>query len=143
MRHLTCALRLGTGPVLAAMVATVVLPAGAQEPAKPLQRSPSAYEELQTFSAVLSQIRVNYVDSVAYHDLVHAAIVGMLHVLDPHSYFMSRAEWEQKRAAADALRASVIADSATGQLSGLKGSGNFGAPHGSTATYEIDFELPA
>ena len=40
-------------------------------------------------------------------------------------------------------RAGVIADSATGQLSGLKGSGSFGAPHGSTATYEIDFELPA
>jgi hypothetical protein len=38
-------------------------------------------------------------------------------------------------------RASVIADSATGQLSGLKGSGNFGAAHGSTAAYEIDFEL--
>src|SRR2546430_10040627 len=43
-----------------------------------LFRSSSAYEELQTFSAVLSQIRVNYVDSVAYHDLVHAAIDGML-----------------------------------------------------------------
>ena len=98
MRHLTCALRFGTGLFLAAMVATVVSPAGAQEPAKPLQRSPSAYEELQTFSAVLSQIRVNYVDSVAYHDLVHAAIDGMLHVLDPHSYFMSRAAWEQQSA---------------------------------------------
>src|SRR5256885_7399523 len=98
MRHLTCPLRLGPGPVLAAMVATVVLPAGAQEPPKPLLRSPSAYEELQTFSAVLSQIRANYVDSVAYHELVHAAIDGMLHVLDPHSHFMSRAEWEQQSA---------------------------------------------
>src|SRR2546430_16857213 len=63
-----------------------------------LFRSSSAYEELQTFSAVLSQIRVNYVDSVAYHDLVHAAIDGMLHVLDPHSHFMSRAEWEHQSA---------------------------------------------
>ena len=98
MRHLTCALRLGTGLVLAATLATAVLPAGAQEPPKPLQRPPSAYEELQTFSAVLSQIRANYVDSVAYHELVHAAIDGMLHVLDPHSHFMSRAEWEQQSA---------------------------------------------
>src|SRR2546421_12428450 len=98
MRPLTCARRPRTGLALAATLATAVLPTGAQEPPKPLQRPPSAYEELQTFSAVLSQIRANYVDSVAYHELVHAAIDGMLHVLDPHSHFMSRAEWEQQSA---------------------------------------------
>jgi carboxyl-terminal processing protease len=46
----------------------------------------------------LTQIRVNYVDSVTYRELVHAAIDGMLHALDPHSRFMSRTEWEQQEA---------------------------------------------
>lgn len=40
-------------------------------------------------------------------------------------------------------QASVIPDSATGELTGLRGQGSFAAPHGSTATYEIDFELGA
>src|SRR6266702_5087560 len=99
MRAVSRALRLGTGLVVAATVATgPSRQASAQQGGQAPQRPPSAYEELQTFSAVLSQIRVNYVDSVAYHELVHAAIDGMLHVLDPHSHFMSREEWEQQSA---------------------------------------------
>jgi len=58
----------------------------------------SAYEELQTFSAVLNHIRLNYADSVTYRELVRAAIDGMLRMLDPHSYFVSRREWEQRSA---------------------------------------------
>ncbi|MEP7325781.1 MAG: S41 family peptidase [Gemmatimonadota bacterium] len=50
----------------------------------------SAYEQLQTFSGVLNQIRQNYVDSIGSGDLVRAAIEGMLGSLDPHSYFLSR-----------------------------------------------------
>lgn len=50
----------------------------------------SAYEQLQTFSGVLNQIRQNYVDSVTSAQLVRAAIDGMLGSLDPHSYFISR-----------------------------------------------------
>jgi carboxyl-terminal processing protease len=50
----------------------------------------SSYEQLQTFSGVLNQIRLNYVDSVTYAGLVHAAIDGVLQSLDPHSYFLSR-----------------------------------------------------
>ncbi|HEY6223933.1 MAG TPA: S41 family peptidase [Gemmatimonadales bacterium] len=55
----------------------------------------SAYEELQTFSGVLNHIRLNYVDSVGYAQLVHAAIDGMLRALDPHSGFFSRLEAER------------------------------------------------
>ncbi len=33
---------------------------------QPAARQPSAYEELQTFSAVLNHIRVNYMDSVTH-----------------------------------------------------------------------------
>ena len=52
----------------------------------------SSYEQLQTFSGILNQIRLNYVDSVGYGDLVRAAIDGVLRSLDPHSYFLSREE---------------------------------------------------
>src|SRR5438876_2734774 len=56
----------------------------------------SAYEELQTFSGVLNHIRTNYPDSVSYSELVAAAIRGVLRSLDPHSYYVSRAD-ETKR----------------------------------------------
>ncbi len=69
-----------------------------QQPVPAPPRAATPYEELQTFSAVLSQIRVNYVDSVTYHEMVHAAIDGMLHALDPHSQYMSRADWERQSA---------------------------------------------
>jgi hypothetical protein len=36
----------------------------------------------------------------------------------------------------------VIPGSGTDELSGLDGSGSFGAGHGPEATYEIDYELP-
>src|SRR5258708_2990984 len=49
----------------------------------------SSYEELQTFSAVLNHIRLNYVDTVTYTLLVHAAIDGVLGSLDPHSRYES------------------------------------------------------
>src|SRR5881397_4173151 len=59
---------------------------------QPADRQPSAYEELQTFSAVLNHIRVNYMDSVTYTQLVRAAIDGVLQALDPHSRFESYAD---------------------------------------------------
>lgn len=53
----------------------------------------TTYEQLQAFSGVLSQIRANYVDSVETAVLVRAAITGMLKALDPHSYYVSRADF--------------------------------------------------
>lgn len=58
----------------------------------------SAYEQLQAFSSVINYVRANYADSVGYATLVHAAIDGMLSALDPHSYFISRADWEKQNA---------------------------------------------
>lgn len=58
----------------------------------------SAYEQLQAFSGVLNHVRTNYVDSVAYPELVRASIDGMLRALDPHSYFSTRADWERMSA---------------------------------------------
>lgn len=52
----------------------------------------SAYEQLQTFSGLLNQVRLNYVDSVTTGTLVNGAIAGMLSALDPHSRFVPRDE---------------------------------------------------
>jgi len=56
----------------------------------------STYEELQAFSGLMNQIRLNYVDSVSYRPLVRAAIEGVLRSLDPHSYFMSHEDLERE-----------------------------------------------
>src|SRR5688572_19155611 len=48
----------------------------------------ASFEELQTFSAVLNHIRINYVDTVSYTPLVRAAIAGALSALDPHSRYV-------------------------------------------------------
>ncbi|HEY7029106.1 MAG TPA: S41 family peptidase [Gemmatimonadales bacterium] len=58
----------------------------------------ASYEQLQTFSSIINQIRLNYVDSVTYAELVHAAIDGVLESLDPHSRFLSRADGEREAA---------------------------------------------
>lgn len=68
----------------------VLLLAGAVAGAPAQQRA--VYEELQAFSALLNQIRLNYVDSVRYRRLVRAAIDGVLRSLDPHSYYLSPEE---------------------------------------------------
>jgi carboxyl-terminal processing protease len=55
----------------------------------PLAAQSPSYEQLQTFSSVLSQIRLNYVERVSTEQLVRAAIAGMLRSLDPHSRFVT------------------------------------------------------
>jgi len=62
----------------------------------PLAGQGASYEQLQTLSNVLNYIRLNYVDSVEFADLVHAAIDGALESLDPHSHFVRRADIERE-----------------------------------------------
>ena len=47
------------------------------------------YEELKTFTEVLSMVKKYYVEEVKSKDLVNGAIKGMLNSLDPHSSFMT------------------------------------------------------
>src|SRR5579884_4153878 len=47
------------------------------------------YEELKTFSEVLTQIQKHYVEEAKVKDLVQGAIRGMLATLDPHSAYMT------------------------------------------------------
>jgi carboxyl-terminal processing protease len=56
--------------------------------AAPLAAQGASYEQLQTFSSLLNQIRQSYVDSVTYAELVQGAIDGVLSSLDPHSRFV-------------------------------------------------------
>ena len=50
----------------------------------------SGYNEIATFAKAIELIRQDYVDGdkVTYHDLIYAAMKGMLSSLDPHSQFM-------------------------------------------------------
>lgn len=46
------------------------------------------YEELKTFTEVMSMVKKYYVEDVKTKDLIYGAIKGMLSSLDPHSSFM-------------------------------------------------------
>ncbi|MGH7668077.1 MAG: S41 family peptidase, partial [Gemmatimonadaceae bacterium] len=75
-----------------ALVAAVLLAgaAGAQAQQTDSLRAPvrqrSIAEDLQMFSQVLNQIRVNHPDSLDSHQLLMAAIQGMVQAADPHSF---------------------------------------------------------
>ncbi len=59
------------------------------EPA-PVTTDDRGYSEIATFAKAVELIRQDYVDGqkVSYHDLIYAAMKGMLSSLDPHSQFM-------------------------------------------------------
>lgn len=65
---------LGTGP-------------GAAQESRPV-RPRTVAEDLQLFSQVLNQIRVNHPDSIDTHHLFMAAVEGMVGAADPHSYVL-------------------------------------------------------
>src|SRR5919197_2398488 len=69
------------------LAASLVFPAAAsaQDSPRPLRPRTTA-EDLQMFSQVLNQIRVNHPDSLDMHELFMAAIEGMIHAADPHSF---------------------------------------------------------
>lgn len=72
-----------------------------QEPAgaSPIRKR-TVYEDLQMFSQVLNQIRVNHPDSVDTHDLLMAAVRGMVQAADPHSFVMPAIRLEPGKEAA-------------------------------------------
>jgi carboxyl-terminal processing protease len=62
----------------------------AQEVQPPKSEEDNAYSQIAVFAKALELIRQDYVDEnkTSYHDLVNAAMKGMLSSLDPHSQFM-------------------------------------------------------
>jgi carboxyl-terminal processing protease len=65
-------------------------PDQATTPVVPATNPDSGYSEISTFAKAVELIRQDYVDGdkVSYHDLIYAAMKGMLSSLDPHSQFM-------------------------------------------------------
>ena len=79
----------------AALAAYAAPPAArAQDAAASPVLKRSAYEDLQMFGQVLNQIRVNHPDSVDMHELFMAAVRGMIHAADPHSYVVASMRME-------------------------------------------------
>ncbi len=59
-------------------------------PAPTVPADDNGYAEIATFAKAIQLIRQDYVDGqkISYHDLIYAAMKGMLSSLDPHSQFM-------------------------------------------------------
>lgn len=55
----------------------------------------SAYKGLKIFADVLDLVEKNYVDPVDTEDLIHKAIQGMVHSLDPHSQLLPPEAFEE------------------------------------------------
>lgn len=70
---------------VACVIAACTLPLPAQQ-AQPVTRARTPAEDLQLFSQVFNQIRLNHPDSVDSHRLFMAAIQAMVRATDPHSY---------------------------------------------------------
>lgn len=74
------------GPIMAAVLVTGILIGKGWERTG---HATEAYDELRTFSEVLTQIQKHYVEEAKVKDLVQGAIRGMLSTLDPHSAYMT------------------------------------------------------
>src|ERR1051325_3763689 len=77
-------------PLLACVLFGANLRAFAQEVQPPKTEEDNGYSQIAIFAKALELIRQDYVDEnkTSYHDLVNAALKGMLSSLDPHSQFM-------------------------------------------------------
>lgn len=57
----------------------------------------SGYEQISVFAKAIQLLRQDYVDGnkTSYHDLIYAAMKGMLASLDPHSQFMEPNDFKE------------------------------------------------
>ncbi|HEY5037047.1 MAG TPA: S41 family peptidase [Chthoniobacterales bacterium] len=76
--------------LVAAFLAAPIGSLRAAEPTPTPSTDDNGYAEIATFAKAIELIRQDYVDGgkVSYHDLISAAMKGMLSSLDPHSQFM-------------------------------------------------------
>ena len=81
----------------ATILAVAAAAAVAQDVGKPAIRPRTLAEDLQLFSQVLNQIRVNHPDSVDSHQLLMAAIEGLVRATDPHSYVVPAVRLDSAR----------------------------------------------
>ena len=81
-------------------IATSFARAQSTDTTRPPIRARSVVEDLQMFSQVLNQIRVNHPDSVETHILLMAAVEGMVRAADPHSFVIPAMRLDPAREAA-------------------------------------------
>src|SRR5713226_7417884 len=77
-------------PLLVCVLFGAIPGALAQEVQPPKTEEDNGYSQIAIFAKAMELIRQDYVDEnkTSYHDLVSAAMKGMLSSLDPHSQFM-------------------------------------------------------
>ena len=77
-------------PLLVCVLFGAIPGALAQEAQPPKTGEDNGYSQIAIFAKALELVRQDYVDEnkTSYHDLVTAAMKGMLSSLDPHSQFM-------------------------------------------------------
>src|ERR1700741_5492567 len=82
-------------PLLAYVLFGAIPGALAQEVQPPKTEEDNGYSQIAIFTKALELIRQDYVDEnkTSYHDLVNAAMKGMLSSLDPHSQFMDPSDF--------------------------------------------------
>lgn len=88
-----------TAVAVAALGLAAAARAGGQDSLRAPTRKRTIAEDLQLFSQVLNQIRVNHPDSLDTHELLMAAIEGMVAAADPHSYVIPAARLDPAREA--------------------------------------------
>jgi carboxyl-terminal processing protease len=82
-------------PLLACVLFSTLPAAFTQEVQPPKTEEDNGYSQIAIFAKALELIRQDYVDEnkTSYHDLVTAAMKGMLSSLDPHSQFMDPSDF--------------------------------------------------
>jgi carboxyl-terminal processing protease len=82
-------------PVLAGLVLGSLPGVFAQESQPGKTEEDNGYSQISIFAKALELIRQDYVDETktSYHDLITAAMKGMLSSLDPHSQFMDPSDF--------------------------------------------------
>jgi len=77
-------------PLLACLLLGLLPAVFAQEEQPGKSEEDNGYAQISIFAKALELIRQHYVDEnkTSYHDLINAAMKGMLSSLDPHSQFM-------------------------------------------------------
>lgn len=81
-----------------ALAAWLALPCSAlAQPAARQTRPRTLAEDLQLFSQVMNQIRVNHPDSVDSHAVLMSAIEGLVRAVDPHSYVIPAVRFDAAR----------------------------------------------
>jgi carboxyl-terminal processing protease len=66
----------------------------AEPVAEPIPNKPVSTEELARFAGVFRQVQNAFVEPVSEHELMEAAIHGLLTRLDPHSEYLTKAQLE-------------------------------------------------